>query len=248
MIIDRIWTYWHDLNDIPQYILLCIDIMKKISNVPVVVITDNDLLSFLPTIRKEFYLIKNKKHLDDNYNHIPHRVDYIRNQLLYHYGGMWLDADTLVMPNFNDIFNVLKRAEDFAGRINEVDMIGINFMASIPKGIVISEYIHQQDMILDRTTEIESGSSFASRLLTPIVLNHSETSCLFIDQVSPIMFKNFHLFFEPGEPVSEYIKDDTYCCMLYNRVFPDEFKKMRREEILNSDFLISKLFKYALSQ
>jgi hypothetical protein len=42
-----------------------------------------------------------------------HRADYVRVCLLYKYGGIWLDADTIVMPTFGDLFSHLDTKQGF---------------------------------------------------------------------------------------------------------------------------------------
>jgi len=83
----NIWMYWE--NELgkrtPDYIYLC---WKSIINYNcndfnIKILTDDDIDTFLPKINKK-YLSLSK---------IAHKADYIRFNLLYRYGGIWLDSD-----------------------------------------------------------------------------------------------------------------------------------------------------------
>lgn len=42
-----------------------------------------------------------------------HQSDYLRVQVIYHYGGIWLDSDTIVMDDLSSLFEILDQYDGF---------------------------------------------------------------------------------------------------------------------------------------
>ncbi|EKA0814976.1 hypothetical protein OJ510_001113 [Campylobacter coli] len=90
MINDKtIWTFWEPKDKMPGYVKLCIETWKVFFQTYRVVILDySNLHNFLP---KDFY----DESLYENFS-LPKQADAIRAAVLYLYGGIWLDADTII--------------------------------------------------------------------------------------------------------------------------------------------------------
>lgn len=132
-----VWTYWENVNrdKYPTHIKLCFDTMKKHLGNKLIIVNDKTIHDYIPNLRKDL-----------NKLNIAQKVDYYRIALLYYYGGIWIDADTIVMKNFDDIFDKLK-IYDFVGFGCSSDIKkcfnGINkpcngFMGSKPYGKLIT--------------------------------------------------------------------------------------------------------------
>lgn len=103
------WVYWERVNgaEIPPYISLCMDIMRKNGSIffNVVFLDEKTVFHYIPDLRK-----------DINDLPIALKTDYIRVKLLYMYGGLWVDADTILMSNLQDISEKLNSGTvDFVG-------------------------------------------------------------------------------------------------------------------------------------
>jgi len=102
-----IWSYWENKPGVkkPEYIDLCFDTFYKHNNhnFNIVILNEKSVYDYLPNLRKDL-----------NQLSLAHKCDYIRIMLLYMYGGIWLDADTIVMHNLMPIIN----------KLNEYDFIG----------------------------------------------------------------------------------------------------------------------------
>ena len=106
---DRvIWMYWETLpgKTKPGYIDLCIESVKfNCGRCFDVIVLDNiTILDYLPEL----------KDLDLTFLHLPQRVDYYRYSLLEKYGGVWIDADILVLKCICPFYNKLKK-HDYVG-------------------------------------------------------------------------------------------------------------------------------------
>jgi len=103
-----IWMYWETLpNKIkPGYIDLCINSVKhNCGNCFNIIILDNkNIYNYLPEI----------KNMDLSKLNLPQKVDYYRYNLLEKYGGVWLDADILVVKCICPFYKKLN-SSDYVG-------------------------------------------------------------------------------------------------------------------------------------
>jgi len=103
-----IWMYWETLpgKKKPGYIDLCINSVKfncgKCFNV--IVLDNTTIYEYLPEI----------KYIDFTNLELPQKVDFYRYALLEKYGGVWLDADILVIKCICPFYNKLK-THDYVG-------------------------------------------------------------------------------------------------------------------------------------
>ena len=103
-----IWIYWENINrnNYPTYIKLCLDTMKKHLNLlhNLIFLNEKTVKNYLPDLRDDFNNLK-----------VAQKVDYYRIALLHKYGGIWIDADIIVMRDFDPIFQKLDEGYDYVG-------------------------------------------------------------------------------------------------------------------------------------
>lgn len=103
-----IWMYWETLpgRKKPGYIDLCINSVKfNCSKCFKIIVLDNlTIYDYLPNI----------KDMDLTNLELPQKVDYYRYELLEKYGGVWLDADILVLRCICPFYNKLE-SNDYVG-------------------------------------------------------------------------------------------------------------------------------------
>ena len=103
-----IWMYWETMpgKKKPGYIDLCIDSVKfncgKCFDIRI--LDNKTIYEYLPEI----------KNIDLSHLNLPQKVDYYRYSLLEKYGGVWLDADILVLKCICPFYNKLKNS-DYVG-------------------------------------------------------------------------------------------------------------------------------------
>ena len=103
----NIWVYWENINNkpTPTFINLCLKSMRKyLSKYNLIILNETNIKQYLPNVRNDFENLK-----------IAQKVDYYRIELLYKYGGIWVDSDIIVMKDFDIIFNKLDEGYDFVG-------------------------------------------------------------------------------------------------------------------------------------
>lgn len=137
-----LWVYWENLNDakMPAYIALCRKTFLKHckDSFNVVELDEKKIHEYLPDLKEKEERFDLKKRFL-----IQQRVDYYRVLLLEKYGGIYLDADTIIMKDLKEITDKLAE-HDFVGfmAINYVDYYGKpenGVMASRPHGILMSK-------------------------------------------------------------------------------------------------------------
>jgi len=146
-----LWVYWEnkDGKSTPPIIELCLEIMRKrlSNNFRMVKLDQNNISEYIPEI-------KERKHILDKLI-IAHRVDYYRVLLLNKYGGLYLDADIIVLNDLGDIIDKL-RDNDYIGfgctgyRCTNGYSKPSNWaMASKPNGVMISRLKNYLENTLD---------------------------------------------------------------------------------------------------
>ena len=107
-----LWVYWENVNGkkIPDYIALCLDTIKKHGSTSfnLVILNNHNIYTYLPELKEK------EKLYNLHTLRIAHKVDYYRLLLLKKYGGLYLDADIILMKDPKEIIDKLKDY-DFVG-------------------------------------------------------------------------------------------------------------------------------------
>lgn len=102
-----LWVYWENKDgmQMPGFISLCRKTLRKhcSDSFKIVELDNNTIYDYLPELREREALFKVKLPS----LHISQKVDYYRVLLLYKYGGMYLDADMLVMKDLKPLADKL---------------------------------------------------------------------------------------------------------------------------------------------
>lgn len=102
-----IFTYWETKKGRrkPEYIDLCFDTLVKHcdNDFDVVLLNEKSVYTYLPNMRKDLDKLQ-----------MAQKTDYIRCALLYTYGGIWVDADTIIMSSLTDIVKKIEKY-DYVG-------------------------------------------------------------------------------------------------------------------------------------
>lgn len=103
-----VWTYWENKSGRTEpfaHIKLCFRTMQlHYSQYKFIILNEQTIKQYLPNIRTD---------LSDLL--IAQKVDYYRVALLYWFGGIWVDADTIAMKNLDEVFEKLDSGYDFVG-------------------------------------------------------------------------------------------------------------------------------------
>jgi len=102
-----LWQCWTGDYRIPPYLSLCRETVKKWNDpyFHVILLTPDNLHHYLQDIHPSYDFLS-----------YVHRADYLRVMLLYHYGGVYLDMDTIGLSPLKDELHISK----------SVDIVGYN--------------------------------------------------------------------------------------------------------------------------
>jgi hypothetical protein len=258
-----LWVYWENKENklTPPIIELCIEIMKlKLSNnFNFVKLDQNNIYDYIPEI-------KEKKHILDKLI-IAHRVDYYRVLLLNKYGGLYLDADIIVLNDLKDVID----------KMNKYDYIGFGCtgyecsngygkpsnwaMASKPNGILISRLKIYLDNVLENISPTNIEYHTFGKLAIWNVLNnlidnknykyyHYDSSKIGTRDINDLWITNDKLV--SNKKIKFPNENDLYFIVFYNsdaeKILENYFKNKTKNDLINGDSNISYFLRKALQK
>lgn len=250
----KLWLYWENYpgEQIPAYLEMCYEvILAKCASCEVILVTPDTLGQYLPHIPFDLDAIRLQDRMK---NSIALKADYIRVALLQRFGGIWLDIDCIVLKDLGPIVQRTLEQHDFFGmqKTTTSGIVTVNFMASRPKGVVISEYLKVMSGLICK--KLSNGESFnwadlGSDTLTPIVKKYRDICYLECEKnIHPVHWNQSDLIWssESHTELGDFIDDDTIVFMLYNAMLSTEQKSLTRSQILTSGSLLGQLFNSCL--
>jgi mannosyltransferase OCH1-like enzyme len=251
-----LWFYWEDMNTKrPGYIDICIDsIYKKCSNsFNIIKLDKNNINDYLPEI------IHNKMNFKDL--KIAQKVDFYRILLMYKYGGIYIDVDILVLKDLKQIHDKLKlydyvgfgctgnKCKDGTGRPSNW------ILCSRPNTTLMLNILHRYYDKINKNEKItyhDLGKILIWEELDNLIKNngykyyhypnlYDGTRDINGNWVSMSrLFSNENILYDrPNE---------LLFIVLYNSDATEEIKKLTKEELLNSNYFITKYFNKSINQ
>ncbi len=258
----NIWVYWENINrdSYPTFIKLCLDSMKKhLGKYNLYILDNKSIKKYLPELRNDFDNLK-----------VAQKVDYYRIALLHKYGGIWLDADIIVMSDLKSIFEKLDSGHDYVGFGCTGGQCTYGYLR--PSNWVIGA---QKNSVLMKRVLDKLNSKLDSRdknLDLKEDTYHDYGKLVIweaLDELKQTGYDYYHFSSEHDgtrdkdgywihtpeffstQPLNFLDESKIMFVVLYNsEILPNEsiqwVKDCKEEELLNSDLNISKLYKKAL--
>lgn len=252
-----LWTYW-DGNEY-DYIKLCYDtVLKNCSkSFQVVRLNNENIRKYIPE------LIEYEKYIEKLI--IPHKVDIYRIMLLYKYGGLYIDADTMVMRDPIEIMNKLKKYEyvGFGCTGNKCKygykLPSNGIMASKPNSILMGRIMEK---LIDKIKDIYFNNEYGNiryfdlgkviiwKELDELIKNSGYEYYHYPNRydgtrdiegnwvTSEIMFSDKKILYEK--------EDEMIFVTLYNSTITENIKKMSKDELLSKSTNFKKYISIAL--
>ena len=201
---------------------------------------------------------------------LPVQVDAIRIALLQKFGGIWMDADTIILNN-----HLFKKMKDF-----ELIMIGdektkiqnIGFIFAENNSYIIKYWLNEiikkvqfYKQNIENTkinnTFINSWNYLGNGIIDHFVKNITGKQFFRLDRDKIKVFPELHIFkntsldtigkyqklyFQKGD-IKTILNISKSIIMLHNSWTPSKYKVMSEKEFLNQDILLSKLLAYILN-
>lgn len=250
-----LWSCWTDNNPIPPYIQMCHETIKKYNEpyFQVILVTPENIHHFLQDLHPSY---KNLSHV--------HKADYLRVQLLYHYGGIYLGIDTIGLSPLRDELHISKNVDEMrygdkqwsSGSLRPVKDHNAHYkirktkqeMMLTQKEEMIKQF-HQQN------PEDQDGLKWAS--LTRDLFSTNKPSSENSLHVTKNQQSDYLTPDQLTKSVSDrffhkIIRSPIFKCLpvilLNNTMYSSRIKKYSRDEIFESDLLLFRLMRHALEK
>ena len=236
------WQYWETRGTKPRFIDGLRELAKKNSGVEIVLVTPENLRSYLPHLPESILQIEE----------LAHKADMIRTMLVMAHGGMWLDSDGIVLRDLNWLFDLLENHE-FVGFNDGGELtrgrpwVRVNCFLSRAGGTVVSEWVRRQHAKFPRT--IYEWEEIGSALLNPIcVENTDRVKILPFENISPIGWDEVEKFKARDADVNSILRK-CFIVMLSNHTLAQKepaLQNLTVEEIAEGDYLLSAIIEHAM--
>lgn len=249
----HIWMYWEDRPGTkrPEYLKLCYQTVRRHcqKDFQIHLLNEKTVYKYLPDLRRDIRRLG-----------IPQQTDYIRLKLLKTYGGLWMDADTIVLKSLAPLIEYLKEY-DFVGfgchtecqRKQKDTWHPANWMmASRRDGLLVTLCLNKADRMLDSGQQLsyhELGrellwsSMYTLRSTKPgWKYMHYSHRCSSHDS-DGVKYENERML-SKRDPDPKCAAQQLFV-PIYNTApgFPKWFLQLTKEQLLSSDMLISKFLR-----
>jgi hypothetical protein len=199
-----IWMYWEGPR--PGYIDLCTQTAQRHH-------PDLRLLS-----REDFEALRTSdRDVDIDRLRVNHRSDYVRSYLLLNYGGLYFDADCVVMKPLQLVLEAAAKV-GFCGYREPDGYMSCNLMASQPHGAVITDHYNRVVSAITAGNDLE-WLELASWPMDRAVESHPGSVCLLpTELVMPLPWRDNDQLCRrgPDEEHEKMFRPEALCYMLSN--------------------------------
>jgi len=258
-----LWMYWQDkIPGVkkPSYLDLCLKTVYKhcSKDFNIRLLNENTISNYLHNLRPDL----------DKKLGINQKTDYFRVLLLFKYGGVWMDVDTIVIKSLKPMMTKLKKY-DFIGfgchgerkciKKKNGYPYPANWVMISRKGSKLMQLVSQyQDKILDNLGDKHSKNYFelGRNVLWKAISHlkktdptwnyyHYPSTCIERNTKGIKLINKISI---SDTLIDPKCKKKYIFVPIYNTApgFPKWFKKMSESEILKGDMLISRFFRLSL--
>lgn len=259
---NHIWMYWENKKGSSKssYLNLCYQtIQRHCTDCQVHLLNEQSVFDYLPDLNENLMRLCS----------IPQKADYIRLSLLYKYGGLWLDADIIVFKSLQQLFDLLDKY-DFIGfgcHFNNCHIKTVGYpkpanwvIGSKKKGLLMERCLKRANFILNNQPNLLKvkyhclGRELLWSQIDYLLKNnsswkyyHFDSKCIERDSSGKKLYNSRHI---SNESIDKQCQSKFIFIPIYNTApgFPSWFKNMSEQQILESDFLFSKLINYSLKK
>lgn len=247
----KIFTFWEPKDKLPAYLQLCMKTWEKfIPNADIVLLDYSNLNEYIDI--SEF-----GSELTDGRFSLPQIADAIRCMLLYKYGGIWLDCDTIILnESFLESLKLEGEVEcSFLGN-ERLRTVSIAAIVAKCNSNVMKEWIEYQTEKINNFIKPENdfwaylGNDFINpyckthfKNVKILDIKHCWQELSIHEGSHPEKYRKF--YFESNHHLAD-IDNSVSGIMLHNSWTPSEFKNMSEQEFLEYDCTLSNILSEVL--
>ena len=247
MIPKKIWLYWenHDgTAKLPDYLALCLEtIIKHSPGFEVNLINRDTARICAPNLQDNFNSPIYCNMFDGSKPSLPHKSDIFRSHVLALHGGIWLDIDAIAVSDLNVLIDLAGEAEVscFAETYNMPETCCIVCKQG---SNMIATWARRQDEFLATKPKEVSWLSLSADMFVSSA-GATKYNQLDINRVRSFNWQETSKWFS-NESLSQHMTNDKIFFMLYNAVVGKQLKYKVRDELLQDNNLLGRLFNFAL--
>lgn len=240
------WIYWDNYpgKSTPPYIELCLESIRLHcgEDFNVVRVNSENVRRYLPKIRDDFF----------DMAQINNKSNYLRYKLLYEHGGVWLDSDLIILKSLSPLLDLLTNDIDLVATASPEYKYGApecGIIVSKPKGTIITRAIQ---IFESKMNAKPKGHVFQWGTMGPAILRAAVVGQQYCHMdhklIMPIGWQHAHKF-ERIDIIQKYLTKETFGVMLYHEMFRranSQIILMSRKELMDSQWLIGRIFREAL--
>ena len=246
-----IWMYWenkagHIMSELNR---ACLETIIKYNrqDFQIKILGDIDIPTYLPNINQNY-----KK-----YSQIAHKADYIRFNLLYEYGGIWLDLDTVIFRSLDEVKEKISKYGFVANAYldeNQKYFPLIGFLGAKKHNEICKIIIEKTNEKLNTSSTdatVEQEWDCIGFMLADILNSKSYDNYIYsIDYFCPYPIYEKSLYNYTGTNFKDFINKinpQAFGQSIANSVYNEIFQKMNRKEILENNSFIGHVLRIALA-
>ena len=259
----RLFTFWEPKEKMPAYIRLCMQTWKKfLPECEVVLLDYSNLEEWLGIDVYDEILFKDFS--------LPKQADAIRCALLKKYGGLWLDADTiLTSPQVKDYLMIdselvmISKHLAFIKANNNSKIIAdwynqIQYNLKFYKDVKYQNNAVQKLLHPRRYRRVENWDNLGNYILHKMLKTKNKKKFFSIDRMeinalpelnnknNDNLVENYQNFYFENDYSQDVIKNTKGIILLHNSWTPQQFLQMNEEEFLSRNNTLSNVLKTVL--
>lgn len=260
----RLFTFWEPKEKMPAYIRLCMQTWKKfLPECEVVLLDYSNLEEWLGKDVYDEILFRDFS--------LPKQADAIRCALLKKYGGLWLDADTiLTSPQVKDYLMIdselvmISKHLAFIKANNNSKIIAdwynqIQYNLKFYKDVKYRNNAVQKILHPRRYRRVENWDYLGNYILHKMLKTKNKKKFFSIDRMeinalpelnnknNDNLVENYQNFYFENDYSQDVIKNTKGIILLHNSWTPQPFLQMNEEEFLSRNNTLSNVLKTVLS-
>lgn len=261
----RLFTFWEPKEKMPAYIRLCMQTWKKfLPECEVVLLDYSNLEEWLGKDVYDEILFRDFS--------LPKQADAIRCALLKKYGGLWLDADTiLTSPQVKDYLMIdselvmISKHLAFIKANNNSKIIvdwynQIQYNLKFYKDVKYQNNAVQKILHPRRYRRVENWDYLGNYILHKMLKTKNKKKFFSIDRMeinalpelnnknNDNLVENYQNFYFENDYSQDVIKNTKGIILLHNSWTPQQFLEMNEEEFLSRNNTLSNVLKTVLLQ
>ena len=259
----RLFTFWGPKEKMPAYIRLCMQTWKKfLPECEVVLLDYSNLEEWLGIDVYDEILFRDFS--------LPKQADAIRCALLKKYGGLWLDADTiLTSPQVKDYLMIdselvmISKHLAFIKANNNSKIIAdwynqIQYNLKFYKDVKYQNNAVQKILHPRRYRRVENWDYLGNYILHKMLKTKNKKKFFSIDRMeinalpelnnkkNDNLVENYQNFYFENDYSQDVIKNTKGIILLHNSWTPQQFLEMNEEEFLSRNNTLSNVLKTVL--